>query len=246
MPINVVTIDFWNTLYDATNGSPRRAARMDAFIEAARAAGYTCEPEQYDGVHQELWHYFDHHWLEKQRTPTSHEMICYMLDKLEFKLENPVIDQVAGVFESGVLDHPPSLLPGVREALEFFRSQGLGMALISDTAFSPGSILRQLMERDGVAEYFDSWIFSDETGVAKPHRDAFSRALEPFEAQPDQAFHVGDIERTDIKGAKGAGMRAVLYRGSYHDHKYAEPTTEADVVMDHWEDIGTVWEGLQS
>lgn len=240
MSLSVVTIDFWNTLYDAGNGPPRRAARMDAFLNAVRAAGHQCDEGRYEAVQTQLWEYFDHHWLERQRTPTSREMVCHMLQRLEFTLEQAAIEQVTSVFEAGVLDHPPSLLPGVHDALRLLNERNIRLALISDTAFSPGTVLRQLMERDGIARYFDAFVFSDETGVAKPHAEAFRRALEPLNGTPAGALHIGDIERTDIRGAKGIGMGAVLYRGGAHDAKYAESQTAADMVMDHWGEIEAV------
>ncbi len=237
MPLTTLTVDFWNTLYDATNGPPRRAARMDAFIGAARAAGYACTADDYDTVHRGLWAYFDHHWLEKQRTPTSHEMVREMLRQMEFKLEDHVVDRVAKIFEEGVLDHPPALLPGARQTLAELHERGVMLALISDTSFSPGRVLRQLMQRDDVARYFGAFIFSDETGVAKPHPEAFGAALARLDADRARSAHIGDIERTDIRGARAAGMRAILYRGCEIDHKYAEESTDADVIVDHWNEV---------
>src|SRR5690606_40365814 len=63
------------------------------------------------------------------------------------------------------------------------------------------------LESVGIAGYFDIYVFSDETGVAKPHPEAFRRAYEPLGCLPSEALHIGDIERTDILGAKSAGMK---------------------------------------
>lgn len=235
--VSVVTIDFWNTLFDATGGEPRNAQRRSTLIEAIRAAGHECGDERFDEVYRGIWKYFDEHWLERQRTPGSREMIDEMLRRLEYVLDDDAIEQVAEVFSRGVLEHPPQLLPGAADALRELHERGIGLAVISDTAFSPGAVLRELMEQRGIARYFGAFIFSNETGVAKPHPDAFRLALEPFGVTPQAAIHIGDIERTDIRGARSAGMRAILFRGDPAPAKYAEPETQADLTVEHWSEM---------
>lgn len=243
MAITHITIDFWQTLYDSSNGSERNAARRRVLREAIEAEHSSFDPESFELAYKGLWEYFDHHWLGSQRTPTSEEMVREILRRLDLEIRDASVSEVVLEFEEGILRHPPGLLPGAREGLEYLVEQG-PLALISDTAFSPGSVLRRLMERDGVAQYFRSFVFSDETGVAKPNRAAFERALESIGGRAGTALHIGDIERTDIKGAKGAGMRALLYRSPDHQHKYAEDETEADAVMEAWDQIDEIFERL--
>jgi len=235
--ISVVTIDFWNTLFDSTGGEQRNAQRRGSLLDAIRAAGHECGDDRFDEVYRGIWKYFDEHWLERQRTPSSREMIDEMLRRLEYSLDEATIASVAEVFSRGVLEHPPALLPGAAEALAAMHGRGIRLAVISDTAFSPGAVLRELMEQRGIAHYFSAFIFSDETGVAKPHPEAFRLALEPFDASASHACHVGDIERTDIRGARAAGMRAILFRGDPSPAKYAEDSTEADLTIMHWNEM---------
>ena len=238
--ISVLTIDFWNTLFDSTGGEPRNAARRGALLDAIRTAGHDCDDDRFDATYRGIWAYFDEHWLERQRTPTSREMIDEMLRRLEYALDDATVESVSDVFCRGVLEHPPELLPGAADALAEIHARGIAMAVISDTAFSPGSVLRELMEQRGIARYFSAFVFSDETGVAKPHPDAFRRALEPLGGDPSRACHVGDIERTDIRGARAAGMHAILFRGDLSPAKFAESETEADVVVERWSEMPEV------
>lgn len=244
MPIKVVTIDFWNTLFDSAGGPQRNAARMAALQDALNESALRCEPVVLEDAYKAIWEYFDHHWLNHQRTPTSEEMVREICRRAEVDLHADAMGRVAEIFARGVLDHPPGLLPGVRGGLEFLAGRAR-LALISDTAFSPGSVLRELMESLDIARYFDTYVFSDETGVAKPHPEAFRLALVPFDCSPAEALHIGDIERTDIRGAKAAGMKAVLYKGDTEPHKYSEATTDADAVMEHWDQIGGILEGIE-
>jgi len=147
------------------------------------------------------------------------------------------------VFARGVIDHPPGLLPGAADAVERL-SETVPLAIISDTAFSPGSVLRELMGEVGILDRFSAFVFSDETGVAKPDPVAFERALGALNVEARDAVHIGDIERTDVLGARAAGMHAVLYRNADHLHQLAEDGTAAHATIDHWDDFDGVLEQL--
>lgn len=235
--MNFFTIDFWQTLYDSSNGEERNRERKDFLYDAIIRENAPPARDLFEETYGGLWGFFDEEWLGKQRTPTSEEMVGEIVRRLDITLSHDAVSEVVRVFEEGILRHPPALLPGVEAALAYLRERG-PLAIISDTAFSPGSILKQLMERDGIARYFDHFIFSDETGVAKPHPDAFLKALEGLDGTPERGVHIGDIERTDVVGAKGVGMTAVLYRTPDRQHKYAEEKTVADYILEEWGEIG--------
>lgn len=243
MPVHTVTIDFWNTLFDSTGGSDRNAVRLLALQEAIEHEGLECESEILEQSYKSIWEYFDDQWLNHQRTPTSEEMVREICRRAQIGLNEEGVGKVVEIFARGVLDHPPALLPGVRDGLEFLAGRAR-LALISDTAFSPGSVLRELMESVDIAKYFDLYIFSDESGVAKPHPEAFRKAYEPLGGTPENSMHIGDIERTDIRGAKAVGMKAVLYKGDNQPHKYAEEHTAADAIMHHWNEIEDIFESI--
>ena len=241
--ITVVTIDFWNTLFDSTGGPERNAERRAALWGEITSAGTLCEEGAFEDAYRGIWSYFDDHWLNRQRTPTSEEMVREICRMVGAELPEEGVLRASEIFERGVLSHPPNLLPGVREGLDFLKGRAR-LALISDTAFSPGSVLRELMASAGIDGYFDAYVFSDETGVAKPHPGAFGAALHALGGRPEEAVHIGDIERTDVRGAKEAGMKAVLYRGDETPSKYAEEATAADAVMEHWGEIAEVFARL--
>lgn len=247
MPSTIITIDFWQTLFDDSGGPQRNEERQTALRQAINDAGHFRDIEEVDAAFRSIWEYFDHHWLNNHRTPNSREMVEEICRRLDLTLPDEAVAEVTHTFANGVLSNPPALLPGVRDALAFLAARA-PLAVISDTAFSPGQVLRSLMEQQGIASYFSNFIFSDESGVAKPHPDAFRRAVEPLGGDLARSLHIGDIERTDIRGAKGVGMKAVLYRGNHIPQKYADDGTKsaADAVIRHWEEIPAVWERMKS
>ena len=96
-------------------------------------------------------------------------------------------------------------------------------------------MLRQVLTNHGLLDMFDSLIFSDEAGRAKPHLEVFKRAARLLSAEPAAIVHVGDLERTDIVGAKQAGYRAIRFTGVTLMEE--DETTIADFVTDDLTDV---------
>ena len=111
-------------------------------------------------------------------------------------------------------------MPGIQKLAQHYP-----LALISDTAWTPGWRLREILDEYDILKCFRVLVFSGEVGRTKPHPEMFSRALAGLRLQPQQCLHVGDLQRTDVAGAKSMGMRAAwIYRPQYagkaqEDHK---------------------------
>ncbi len=141
----------------------------------------------------------------------------------------PATEQLVDAFAEASLESEILPLEGARDTLERLAEAGVRRALVCDTGFSPGRIVRRLLDRHGLLELLEVQIFSDEAGVPKPHPRVFHSALEPLGAEPHQAVHVGDLRRTDVAGARAAGMGTVRIRDN-HDDRSELP--EADAVAD--------------
>ena len=70
--------------------------------------------------------------------------------------------------------------------------------------------LDELCQRVGLSPYLDFTVGSEEVGIEKPHPPIFMAALEKVGASPEEVLHVGDQVRSDVMGAEGVGMKAVL------------------------------------
>ena len=108
-------------------------------------------------------------------------------------------------------------LEGAGETLERLAQRDVRRALICDTGFSPGRVVRQLLQREGLLEYLEVQIFSDEAGVPKPNPRIFHAALDQLKVAPRHALHVGDLRRSDIAGARAVGMGSVRIRWQHDD-----------------------------
>lgn len=238
MNLQAITIDFWNTIYDSSGGFDRNAYRQRTLIEEIDKNGLFIMGDEINKSIEASWAYFEKAWKEEHRTPSTIEIITYLFNYLKLPIEDFSVNKVANAFADSVLVHPPKMLLGAKEGI-IKLSEKYKLGLISDTGFSPGTILKELMIRDGLAEYFTSFSFSDETGVSKPHSLAFQSALTPLSVEAINALHIGDIEHTDILGAKNFGMKAIRIKADKTSHFAANSPdqTIADFDLNSWEEI---------
>ncbi|HXG67253.1 MAG TPA: HAD family hydrolase [Blastocatellia bacterium] len=213
MPIKAVSLDFWNTLFTESPG----AFKLYQETRRRLLAELLCEygdftDEQIDRaccaegeLHYKIWR-------EEHRTLAVVERVGNILTHLDVCLPDSLVRRLARAYEEGILERPPVLIAGVRETVAQLAGR-YRLGIISDVGFSPGRVLKQVLRKEGLLEMFDSLIFSDEAGCSKPHRRVFARTAEALAAQPHEMAHIGDLEFTDVVGAKRAGCHAIRFTG---------------------------------
>ena len=70
--------------------------------------------------------------------------------------------------------------------------------------------IRAVLERGGLARYFEAIVDSGCVGVEKPDRRIFQAGLQAMQAEARESLYVGDIYGIDFCGATAAGMCALL------------------------------------
>ncbi|MBM2814174.1 MAG: putative hydrolase of the superfamily [Ignavibacteria bacterium] len=238
MKIKAITIDFWNTLYNSGNGIKRNEYRHEQLKNAIQSTG--CNPSQieFEDAMRASWEYFNKIWLNDSRTPAPEDTVGFFLNYMKVPYDYTILSEVARHFGEAILVHPPDLMESVPKVIEAITGK-FELAIVSDTGFSKGTELRQLLEQSGIAKYFSAMSFSDETGVSKPHPKAFLTALNELSISPEEAIHIGDIEATDIIGAKNLGMKAIKFTGDPTARHGVDNNGDslADYVADSWSDI---------
>lgn len=238
MKLKVITIDFWNTLYDSSNGLNRNAARQRSLINEIDKYERLIKQDEFETAMQASWEYFNNIWKNEHKTPSPKDTVKFFWKYLELPEDDEAVTNVASRFEEAILSSPPALNEGVKEALSELSTK-FDLAIISDTGFSPGHTLRKVLQKDEIFDYFKAFSFSDETGVSKPHKKAYEHILDHFACDPSLALHIGDIERTDVIGAKNMGMHAIRYSGDKTATMAKENPriTLADAEIDNWKGI---------
>jgi HAD superfamily hydrolase (TIGR01509 family) len=96
--------------------------------------------------------------------------------------------------------------PGARETLCELRARGHRLALVTNGG---AAFQREKIARFELAPLFDAVLVEGELGFGKPDPRVFERALRALGAAPHEALMTGNDLRSDIFGAKRAGVRAV-------------------------------------
>ena len=238
--LRAVTFDFWSTLFVDSRGRERERLRGAVLDEALRSEGHGVSEARLAAGLSAAWDHFDVVWLNEHRTPTCGELVDAILVSLGVRLSETTLEPLVQRFERLVLELAPEPMPGAVYTLPLLADR-YRMAVICDTGYSPGSVLRQLLDKHDMLAHFEYTYFSNEHGMSKPDVRTFLHTLEELDVRPSEAAHVGDIQRTDVAGAQAAGMSAVHFVGA--NNKDAGHST-ADLIVSHFEELPRALGGL--
>jgi putative hydrolase of the HAD superfamily len=98
------------------------------------------------------------------------------------------------------------VFPDVNRTMQRLRAGGVLCAVISNADDDVTDFCTRLQ----FAHEMDLIVTSALVGFEKPDVRTFQAALEPFDIDGPDALHIGDQPRSDVAGARAAGMRAAL------------------------------------
>jgi putative hydrolase of the HAD superfamily len=211
--LRAVTFDFWGTLYSDTSARDKRLRLFEEVLARhSQPRDWSALEAAYSHVHG-LW---ERLWREERRSITCAHWMREMLGFLQVSLPDDVLAELRRPVEGVYLDSDaPFLIPGVAAVISRL-SRRYRLGLISDVGLTPGWVLREILRRDGLLPHFGALTFSDETGLTKPCAEQFLHTLDALGARPGEAAHIGDLSETDLAGARGVGMKAILFLGASH------------------------------
>lgn len=216
--IEAITFDLWNTLIRETADSARKVeeARIRNLFVFLQSHEYPGSIEQVASAHGRVAERLHEIW-RRHEDVGAEEQLRLFLDALdegwEMSWDHMALANLEWAYVSPVLQALPVLNTGAAEVLD-----GLGgqyrLGLICNTGRVPGTMLKIILQRLGILDHFDVLTFSDLVGIRKPDPHIFRVTLDPLGVAPDRAMHVGDTIDTDVLGARGVGMWAVLLGSS--------------------------------
>ncbi|MBW2990959.1 HAD family hydrolase [Candidatus Woesearchaeota archaeon] len=124
----------------------------------------------------------------------------------EFELEprDFIIEKLVGMWNKNELLAKPFL--ETMEILDYLKEKKIKIGLIANT---PPTIAR-VIEKYELNKYFDAEEFSYEDGLLKTDPKMFKKLLKKLKLKPEEVLMMGDSIPTDILGARGAGIKAIL------------------------------------
>jgi phosphoglycolate phosphatase len=115
---------------------------------------------------------------------------------------------------AGVLARATRAYPEVPETLAVLRERGYRMAIVTN---KPGQFVAPILERLGLAEYFELTVGGEDLPVKKPDPAPLLHACERMATPKNRALMVGD-SANDILAARKAGIPVVAVSYGYtHD-----------------------------
>jgi putative hydrolase of the HAD superfamily len=221
-----VTFDCWNTLLREEDWPEAHRRRADAVLRAARESGARVEPEAAAAAFDRAWQRHVDLWIEGVASG-ARQVAGWAMHELGALAHGPGFELLVAHLEHA--SHSSRVVPvdGAVETVERLVAAGVRCALICDTGLTPGRVVREHLTRLGMIPGLAAQLFSDEVGVPKPNPRIFHAALAALAVAPAGAFHVGDLRRTDVAGARGVGMGSVRLSAAHDD---ASELPEADHV----------------
>jgi len=138
----------------------------------------------------------------------SRDLLAHASRKLRLHVPQQHLDELAWRWYKPLADQS-SPEPGAHEVLERLQQKDLKLAIVSNT-FVAGDTLDRHLQREDLLKFFPVRVYSCEVGIRKPRQRIFQIAMEQLHVHGDQCVFVGDNYRIDVKGARRAGMFAVL------------------------------------
>jgi putative hydrolase of the HAD superfamily len=207
-----VTFDCWATLLYEPPTTRVREMRHELLASAIGVERplVTRALERAWNRHSALWH--------RKTVFGGRDMLESALADLEISLAPANFEELLAQLEDVALLNPVCALDGAREALQRLADVGVRRALICDTGFSPGRVVRQLLDRVGLLELLEVQVFSEEIGAPKPDGRPFHAALGALGVDAAAATHVGDMRRSDVAGARALGMGSIRITAQHDDN----------------------------
>jgi putative hydrolase of the HAD superfamily len=213
IPFDAVCFDLGDTLVDLGEGrgsyEARLAMRVSRVYDVLAQAGVAPADRQAFchalATSSEARY---HQAVAEQRGIDISDVLRWFFAHHGIPADDGLIEAAAEAYCRGSGEVTP-LRVGAREVLNTLRDHGLRLAVISNT-LQPARYLDESLARRGLLEYFPVRVYSSEVRVAKPHPAIFRAALAALNVRPERAVYVGDRLVTDVAGAQGVGMKAVL------------------------------------
>lgn len=209
--IKAIAFDLWETLIteDATTARQQERLRLERIEQILKHP-----PTKIESAYRALWRRcFDLYWSDDRDVPCRRQ-IEHMLEELGVdpaSLDEPTLAELEHVYAHAALEVLPRPVTGAPETLEQLKQRDMVVGLISNTGRTPGYVLRQILDRLGLARSIDVMVFSNEHGACKPRTSIFEQLRAGLGVAYEEMMFVGDNLYVDVYGAQRCGMRGVHF-----------------------------------
>src|SRR5687767_6785980 len=150
--------------------------RLERMEEILASHGHDALAHRLEGAHRAVWHRcHELYWSRDEDIPCRRQ-IEHLLEELELdprSFSETALAALEDAYATAAVEIPPAVVDGAPDVLATLKERGFGVGLISNTGRTPGSALREILARAGLARFIDVMVFSNEHGVCKPQTSIF-------------------------------------------------------------------------
>ena len=154
------------------------------------------------------------------------------LSLLDYKIADEKLSRAMSFEYLDILPNKKNLFPYTIEILEYLKSKGYQMHLITN-GFE--SVQFKKIENSNLAIYFKEVITSEASNSLKPNKEIFEFAMQKANAKLNESIMIGDNEAADIQGAINIGMDSVFV-----NHIHAIPNVPATYTITHLKELENI------
>lgn len=166
--------------------------------------------EVFEARNEQLWDRYRKGFINRETLRWKR----FWLAMLDFKYADEALSKSLSETYLLLLPQQKLLLPHAIEVLDYCRSKGYQMHIITN-GFETTQY--QKMEHAGIKDYFDQMITSETSMSLKPHKAIFEYALTAAKATIDNSVMIGDNWEVDVQGARQIGIDQVYYNPKVHN-----------------------------
>jgi putative hydrolase of the HAD superfamily len=236
MPLKAVAFDLWETLITDTPDVSRQQERIriDRMEEILRERAFNAEADRIERAYRSLWHRCQElYWSSDVDIPCRRQ-IEHFLEELGVDprtFDEAILARLEHVYANAALEILPLAVPGASQLLKELKQRGLAIGLISNTGRTPGYVLREILNRLGLAQSIDAMVFSNEHGECKPRPSIFENLRSALGVKYEEMVFVGDNLYVDVFGAQSCGMRAIHFVPRVRGTAVAPPVEHGQKIV---------------
>jgi len=243
-----VTFDLWETLIfdDPEKDDARGQMRYEGVQKVLSEHGIELAVDHLKRGYEESAPILQTSWDRNEEVSIIDQirLIVKLAAGRDVTFDHSWMPQLEEAYVDPILDISPKLTSEASSVLEAVKTRGYKVGLISNTGRSPGSALRQLLDRYGVLKFFDATVFSNEVNRRKPDRIIFDRAARFLNAECKEIIHVGDNPEADFWGARNAGMSGLLLEQTLPNSARWPPNSLFALARENWCSTGSAIDPL--
>jgi putative hydrolase of the HAD superfamily len=212
--IKHVSFDLWLTLIRSHPLLKKKRAE----IVAGMCNRSEQEVPQIERVIREQDKIFDRYNEMHETKIPAKDMYLRLLQKVAAGRREPTADDAETLMNKSnelLTDFMPQLLnKNIPHILNSLHSNGITLNIASNTGFIEGKMLRSVLQKLNIIQYFSFSVFSDEAGTSKPSTRFFQQVYNRLQLPKACVLHVGDNLKTDYNGAVNFGFKALLIKNA--------------------------------